>query len=155
MVFEGFSSLRVPVQDAVMAVQAGGQGPLLLLHGHPQTQAMWHAVAPALAQRFSVVTMDLRGYGDSSRPPSEERHQHYSKRAMAGDALQVMAALGHARFDVCAHDRGARVAHRLALDHPEAVRRMVLPDTAPALAMYRQTHEAFACAACAYWRWYR
>lgn len=156
MRFEGFEKLDVPVEGATIAVQASAaQGmerpPLLLLHGHPQTQAMWHAVAPALARRFRVVAMDLRGYGDSSRPPSDAGHQAYSKRAMARDALQMMAALGHARFDVCAHDRGARVAHRLALDHPQAVRRMVLLDIAPTLDMYRGTHEAFARA---YWHWF-
>jgi haloacetate dehalogenase len=149
---EGFDKLTVPVDGATIAVQVAGQGPaLLLLHGHPQTQAMWHAVAPALAQRFRVVTMDLRGYGDSSRPASDEQHLAYSKRTMARDARQVMAALGHAHFDVCAHDRGARVAHRLALDHAASVRRLLLLDIAPTLAMYRQTHEAFARA---YWHWF-
>ena len=150
--FDGFEQFVVPVQGARIAVRVAGQGrPLLLLHGHPQTQAMWHAVAPALTQRFRVVAMDLRGYGDSSRPPSDEQHEPYSKRAMASDALQVMAHLGHAQFDVCAHDRGARVAHRLALDHALQVRRLLLLDIAPTLAMYRQTHEAFARA---YWHWF-
>ncbi|HET7867514.1 MAG TPA: alpha/beta hydrolase [Burkholderiaceae bacterium] len=150
--FEGFDRLVVQVRGARIAVRVAGQGrPLLLLHGHPQTQAMWHAVAPALAQRFRVVAMDLRGYGDSSRPPSDERHEPYSQRAMAQDAVQVMSRLGHARFDVCAHDRGGRVAHRLALDHAQQVRRLMLLDIAPTLAMYRQTHEAFARA---YWHWF-
>ena len=150
--FEGFNQFVVPVQGARIAVRVAGHGrPLLLLHGHPQTQAMWHAVAPGLARRFRVVAMDLRGYGDSSRPPSDERHEPYSKRFMACDAVQVMTQLGHARFDVCAHDRGARVAHRLALDHAAQVRRLLLLDIAPTLAMYRQTHEAFARA---YWHWF-
>lgn len=150
--FEGFDQFVVPVQGARIAVRVGGQGPpLLLLHGHPQTQAMWHAVAPGLARRFRVVAMDLRGYGDSSRPPSDERHEPYSKRFMACDAVRVMTQLGHVRFDVCAHDRGARVAHRLALDHAAQVRRLLLLDIAPTLAMYRQTHEAFARA---YWHWF-
>jgi haloacetate dehalogenase len=150
--FEGFERLMVQTQAARIVVRTAGQGrPLLLLHGHPQTLSMWHAVAPALAQRFRVVAMDLRGYGDSSRPPSDERHEPYSKRAMAQDAVQVMSQLGHAQFDVCAHDRGARVAHRLALDHAPLVRRLMLLDIAPTLAMYRQTHEAFARA---YWHWF-
>jgi haloacetate dehalogenase len=150
--FEGFDRLVVQVQHARIAVRVAGQGrPLLLLHGHPQTQAMWHAVAPALARQFRVVAMDLRGYGDSSRPPSDERHEPYSKRAMAQDAVQVMSQLGHAQFDVCAHDRGARVAHRLGLDHAQQVRRLMLLDIAPTLAMYRQTHEAFARD---YWHWF-
>jgi haloacetate dehalogenase len=150
--FEGFERLVVQTQAARIAVRTAGQGrPLLLLHGHPQTLAMWHAVAPALAQRFRVVSMDLRGYGDSSRPPSDDRHEPYSKRAMAQDAVQVMSQLGHAQFDVCAHDRGARVAHRLALDHAPQVRRLMLLDIAPTLAMYRHTHEAFARA---YWHWF-
>jgi haloacetate dehalogenase len=128
----------------------GGSGPpLLLLHGHPQTHAMWHLVAPRLAPQFSVVMMDLRGYGDSDRPAVSE-HTH-SKRRMALDAFAVMQQLGHAHFDVLAHDRGARVAHRLALDHPGAVRRLMLLDIAPTLAMYEHTNDAFARA---YWHWF-
>lgn len=133
-------------------VRTGGQGePLLLLHGHPQTHAIWHRVAPALAQRFSLVIPDLRGYGDSSKPPGEPDHANYSKRTMALDMRRVMQALGHERFRVLAHDRGARVAHRLAVDHPAAVERLVLLDIAPTLAMYEQTTEAFARA---YWHWF-
>lgn len=105
---------------------------------------MWHGVADALAARFEVVAIDLRGYGDSSRPAPDPEHLAHSKRCMAADALSVMAQLGHARFDVCAHDRGARVAHRLAGDHPQAVRRLMLLDIAPTLAMYEGTTEAFA-----------
>ena len=130
----------------------GGSGaPILLLHGHPQTHAMWHQVAPALAKRFSVVMMDLRGYGDSVRPPSEPEHAAYSKRAMAHDAVAVMQHYGFERFGVLAHDRGARVAHRLALDHPAAVDRLMLLDIAPTLAMYENTSQAFATA---YWHWF-
>jgi haloacetate dehalogenase len=115
--------------------------------------AMWHRVAPALAlaQQFSVVLMDLRGYGDSARPAPDPQHQAHSKREMALDALAVMAHLGHARFGVLAHDRGARVAHRLAADHPLAVSRLLLLDIAPTLAMYTHTSEAFARA---YWHWF-
>jgi haloacetate dehalogenase len=132
--------------------RCGGTGePLLLLHGHPQTQAMWHRVAPALARQFSVVMMDLRGYGDSARPPAGEGSANYSKRAMAHDAIAVMRSRGFDRFKVLAHDRGARVAHRLAADHPQAVDRMMLLDIAPTLAMYERTNEAFARA---YWHWF-
>lgn len=130
----------------------GGQGaPLLLLHGHPQTHAIWHRVAPALAQRFTLVALDLRGYGDSGRPPADAGHVAHSKREMALDALAAMRHHGFERFGVLAHDRGARVAHRLALDHPQAVERMLLLDIAPTLAMYEQTGEAFARA---YWHWF-
>ena len=149
---EGFASLDLERDGVALKVRRAGQGmPLLLLHGHPQTHAMWHRVAPALAERFEVVLMDLRGYGDSGRPPAGEQSVAYSKREMALDALHAMRTLGHERFQVLAHDRGARVAHRLALDHPGAVERLVLLDIAPTLAMYRQTGEAFARA---YWHWF-
>ena len=130
----------------------GGRGaPLLLLHGHPQTHAIWHRVAPALAERFTVVAMDLRGYGDSGRPIDDAAHVAYSKREMALDCIAVMAHHGFARFGVLAHDRGARVAHRLAADHGDAVSRMLLLDIAPTLSMYENTSEAFARA---YWHWF-
>jgi haloacetate dehalogenase len=130
----------------------GGSGaPLLLLHGHPQTHAIWHRVAPALAERFTVVAIDLRGYGDSGRPAADAAHENHSKRAMALDALAAMRHHGFERFGVLAHDRGARVAHRLAADHPAAVERMLLLDIAPTLAMYEHTSEAFARA---YWHWF-
>lgn len=132
--------------------RSGGQGPpLLLLHGHPQTHVMWHRVAPALAQRFTVVMMDLRGYGDSGRPLSAANHLTYAKREMALDALAVMRHHGFEQFQVLAHDRGARVAHRLALDHPQTVERLMLLDIAPTLAMYENTSNAFARA---YWHWF-
>ena len=149
---EGFETLRMERDGVALHVRCAGQGtPLLLLHGHPQTHAMWHRVAPQLAQRFRVVAMDLRGYGDSGRPPAGEASSAYAKREMARDAVHVMRALGHERFQVLAHDRGARVAHRLALDHADAVQRMLLLDIAPTLPMYRQTTEAFARA---YWHWF-
>ena len=125
--------------------------PLLLLHGHPQTMAMWHRVAPVLARTRRVVLMDLRGYGDSGRPPAGEGSAAYAKREMARDAVALMQHLGHERFAVLAHDRGARVAHRLALDHPAVVTRLMLLDIAPTLAMYEGTTEAFARA---YWHWF-
>lgn len=132
--------------------RVGGQGaPLLLLHGHPQTHAIWHRVAPALARQFTLVMVDLRGYGDSGRPPTDADHRPYSKREMAKDALAAMRHHGFERFGVLAHDRGARVAHRLAADHPAAVERMMLLDIAPTLAMYERTDLAFASA---YWHWF-
>lgn len=148
----GFETLRLDRGGVALNVRRAGRGaPLLLLHGHPQTHAMWHRVAPELAQHFKVVLLDLRGYGDSGRPPAGEESAAYAKREMALDALEAMRQLGHARFQVLAHDRGARVAHRLALDHPQAVERLMLLDIAPTLAMYRGTTEAFARA---YWHWF-
>lgn len=151
--FPGFHLHRIETEPGVeIHALSGGSGPpLLVLHGHPQTHAIWHKLAPTLAARFSVVLADLRGYGDSSKPPGTPDHASYSKRTMARDMLHVMQALGHDRFDVLAHDRGARVAHRLAVDQPAAVHRLVLLDIAPTLAMYEQTTEAFARA---YWHWF-
>lgn len=151
--FPGFLAQRVPTEDGVeIQTRVGGNGPpLLLLHGHPQTHVIWHRVARRLAERFTVVLADLRGYGDSSKPAGTADHGNYSKRAMAGDMLSVMQSFGHQRFAVLAHDRGARVTHRLAADHPQAVQRIVLLDIAPTLAMYSQTTEAFARA---YWHWF-
>ncbi len=143
---------RVDHAGVHLQVRCMGNGPpLLLLHGHPQSHAMWHRVAPRLATRHRLVMMDLRGYGDSDRPAACPDHRAYSKRVMAEDAMAVMSAFGHERFGVLAHDRGARVAHRLAADHPNSVERMVLLDIAPTLAMYAQTSEAFATA---YWHWF-
>ncbi len=123
----------------------GGDGPpLLLLHGHPQTHLTWYKVAPVLARRFRVVATDLRGYGDSEKLPGGIEHRNYSKRAMAADQLAVMRALGHERFSVLAHDRGARVAHRMALDAAEAVDKLVVLDIAPTASMYALTNQAFA-----------
>ncbi|MCD2519049.1 alpha/beta hydrolase [Massilia sp. G4R7] len=150
--FPVFQHFTIDTDGATIAGVTGGSGPpLLLLHGHPQTHAIWHKVAPRLAERFTVVACDLRGYGDSSKPPAEPGHANYSKRAMAADMESVMAHLGFGRFAVMAHDRGARVAHRLLADHPQAVERAVLLDIAPTLAMYEQTGEAFARA---YWHWF-
>lgn len=150
--FPGFAPQRIPTPDGqhIQTLVGGNGPPLLLLHGHPQTSAIWHKVAPALARQFTLVLADLRGYGDSAKPAGDAEHANYSKRTMAADMLTVMQHLGHARFAVLAHDRGARVAHRLAVDHPGAVRRMVLLDIAPTLAMYEQTSDAFARA---YWHW--
>jgi haloacetate dehalogenase len=150
--FAGFRKDQRHVNAVDIAYRIGGSGPaLLLLHGHPQTHVIWHKVAEQLAAHFTVVAADLRGYGDSGKPPADEQHAHYSKREMARDAVELMRSLGFERFSVLAHDRGARVAHRLALDHPESVQRMVLLDIAPTLSMYTQTNEAFARA---YWHWF-
>jgi haloacetate dehalogenase len=151
--FPDFRSLQTEVAPGVTinAIVGGSGPPLLLLHGHPQTHAIWHKVAPALCERFTVVACDLRGYGDSSKPAGDKDHGNYSKRTMAADVLAVMRSLGFDRFKVLAHDRGARVAHRLAADHADAVQRMVLLDIAPTLAMYAKTTEAFARA---YWHWF-
>ncbi|TPG63428.1 alpha/beta fold hydrolase [Ewingella americana] len=150
--FEHFTQGRIAVNGTDIAYRIAGQGePLLLLHGHPQTQAIWHKVAPGLTTQFTVVLADLRGYGDSGKPEPDAEHLRYSKREMAQDQVELMQALGFNQFSVIAHDRGARVAHRLALDHPQAVKRMVLMDIAPTLAMYQQTNEAFARA---YWHWF-
>ena len=147
--FETFEVMRAGVR---LNARRGGRGqPLLLLHGHPQTHAMWHRVAPLLAGQFCVVMMDLRGYGDSGRPEPGDDSRAYSKREMALDALAVMTHCGFTTFRVLAHDRGARAAHRLAADHPHAVDRLMLLDIAPTLAMYERTSFAFAQA---YWHWF-
>ena len=130
--FEGFQRLDVQTSEVRIHLVKGGQGPpLLLLHGYPQTHAMWHKVAPALAQHFTVVAPDLRGYGDSGKPPGDPQHQNYSKRRMAQDQLEVMRALGFERFLVVGHDRGGRVGHRMALDYPERVLKLVVLDIVP------------------------
>jgi haloacetate dehalogenase len=150
--FKGFDRFDVTLGDVTLhGVRCGNGPPLLLLHGYPQTHAMWHLVAPVLAQTHTVIAADLRGYGRSSKPATTPDHAPYSKRAMAGDMVRLMAHFGHRRFAICAHDRGARVAHRLALDHPQAVDRMCLLDIAPTREMYAGTTAAFAQA---YWHWF-
>ncbi len=149
---DGFDQTRVPTSGAEINVRKAGSGPpLLLLHGCPQTHVMWHKIAPRLAERFTVVLTDLRGYGDSARPPSTDDHEPYSKRAMARDQVEVMAALGFERFAVVGHDRGARVTHRMALDHPESVTKAAVLDIAPTLHMYEHADMAFASA---YYHWF-
>ena len=141
----GFRWEDVDANGVRIRAAIGGSGPpLLLLHGHPQTHLTWFKVAPELAKRFTVVATDLRGYGDSEKLPGDTLHINYSKRAMAADQVAVMAALGFGRFDVVAHDRGARVAHRMALDHPDRIARLVLLDIAPTATMYAQTTKEFA-----------
>ena len=150
--FAGFQTAQRQVNGVHIAYRIGGSGPgLLLIHGHPQTHVIWHKVAEQLAEHFTVVAADLRGYGDSEKPAAVADHSNYSKREMARDSLALMRSLGFEQFSVLAHDRGARVAHRLALDHPQTVSRLVMLDIAPTLAMYAQTDEAFARA---YWHWF-
>jgi haloacetate dehalogenase len=150
--FPGFSTQRMRANGTEIHVVAGGAGPpLLLLHGYPQTHAVWHAIAPALARDYTVVCADLRGYGDSGKPVSDGAHAAYSKRAMAQDMMDVMRALGFPRFRLAGHDRGGRVAHRLCLDHPDAVERVAVIDISPTRTMFAETDQAFATA---YYHWF-
>ena len=150
--FPGFESHRVRTSGAEINCVMAGQGePLLLLHGYPQTHACWHQIAPALARRYTVVCADLRGYGDSSKPAGLADHSNYSKRAMALDMVELMAALGLPRFHLVGHDRGGRVAHRLAADHAERVQTLTVLDISPTLKMFERTDMAFAKA---YYHWF-
>jgi haloacetate dehalogenase len=150
--FPGFIRQRVRTSGATINLARAGEGPpLLLLHGYPQTHAMWHKLAPELSRDYSVVCPDLRGYGDSSKPRGEPDHANYSKRAMALDMAEVMAALGHRRFHVVGHDRGARVGHRLARDHAARVASLTVLDVSPTLKMYESTNLQFAKA---YYHWF-
>lgn len=152
--FDGFAELDVEVNGVHLRGRLssdGGKPALLLLHGHPQSHVMWHRVAPALAEDFFVVVPDLRGYGDSERPVPDAEHQSYSKREMARDAVALMEHLGRREFSVVGHDRGARVAARLAADAPERVHRAMLLDVAPTLDMYEATTREFAAS---YWHWF-
>lgn len=154
--FENFTLQRTAANGITINARVSndrGKPPLLLLHGHPQTHLIWHKVEPALSRHFSIVAADLRGYGDSDKPPSDAsvNHAPYSKREMAKDMVALMQALGFPRFKVLAHDRGARVTHRMLVDHADSVERATLLDIAPTLAMYEQTTMEFAKA---YWHWF-
>jgi haloacetate dehalogenase len=150
--FEGFELLRVDTGRIQVRVRYGGSGPpLLLLHGNPQTHAMWHLIAPRLAEDFTVVATDLRGYGDSSKPPTMPNHSPYSKREMAKDQVEVMRELGFERFSVCGHDRGGRVAYRMALDHPDRVAKLAVLDIIPTGEAFRRADMAFGLG---YWHWF-
>ncbi|MCG8914319.1 alpha/beta hydrolase [Actinokineospora sp. PR83] len=130
--FDGFALERIDVGGVVLRVRHGGHGPpVVLLHGHPRTHTTWHRVAPLLAERYTVVCPDLRGYGESDKPPTTADHAPYGKRAMAGDVRALMTALGHERFAVVGHDRGSYVAFRLAMDHPAAVTALAVLDSVP------------------------
>jgi len=148
----GFVQRRVRASGAAINLRIGGEGPpLLLLHGYPQTHVMWHKVAPQLARDYTVVCPDLRGYGDSSKPRGLPDHSNYSKRAMALDMVEVMESLGFVAFHLVGHDRGARVAHRLARDHGRRVRTLTVLDISPTLKMYESTNMQFAKA---YYHWF-
>ena len=150
--FEGFAHERIDVGAVDLRVRHGGSGPpIVLLHGHPRTHTTWHRVAPLLAKRFTVVCPDLRGYGESSKPADEPDHRQASKRAMAGDVVTLMRGLGHDRFAVVGHDRGAYVALRLALDHPGAVTRLVILDAVPIAEALQRADARFARA---WWHWF-
>jgi haloacetate dehalogenase len=150
--FEGFEEREFEGPDGSVFYRIKGDGPpLVLLHGYPQTSAMWHGVAPRFAQDYQVICPDLRGYGRSLKPATDAAHTPYSKRAMAEDVVALMDHLGHYRFLIGAHDRGARVAHRLAADHPERVIALSTLDIAPTREMYREAGSAFAHT---YWHWY-
>lgn len=151
-VFEGFTEQLVDADGITIRVRRGGAGPpVLLLHGNPQTHFMWHAVAARLSRDFTVVAADLRGYGDSAKPPTAPDHAPYSKRAMAADQVAVMRRLGFDRFCVAGHDRGGRVAYRMALDHPACVKKLAVLDIVPTLAAFRRTNAEFALG---YYHWF-
>lgn len=148
----GFETQRLSTSEVTINVCRGGHGPpLLLLHGYPQTHVMWHRVAPALAEQFTVICPDLRGYGDSDKPPGDTRHRAYAKRVMAADQLEAMRNLGFERFAVAGHDRGARVALRMALDYPDAVSRLVILDVVPTKTIYETIDQQRAATV---WRYF-
>jgi haloacetate dehalogenase len=147
-----FERAKIETSGATINLVHGGKGkPLLLLHGYPETHMMWHSTAPALAEFFHVVCMDLRGYGDSSKPESAPDHNSYSKRAMSGDCVEVMKSLGYKRFFVAGHDRGGRVTHRMALDYPDSIEAACVMDIAPTHTMFRRADKAFATG---YYHWF-
>ncbi len=145
--FEGFDQHRITTSGAEINLVVGGSGPpLLLLHGYPQSHVMWHKVAPLLAEEFTVVVPDLRGYGDSSKPPGDPDHANYSKRAMAQDQAEVMTQLGFDTFLLAGHDRGARVSHRLTKDHQQRVLKLATMDIIPTHRMFQVVNQAMATA---------
>ncbi|MBX3554091.1 MAG: alpha/beta hydrolase, partial [Pseudolabrys sp.] len=150
--FDDFALEHVQVRDGLLRVRHGGSGPpLLLVHGNPQTHAMWHRIAPALAKHFRVVCPDIRGYGGSLKPPATADHSLYAKREMARDLIELMAHFGFERFQVVAHDRGARISHRLALDHPAAVTKLAVLDIVPTIEHFERADMAFGLG---YYHWF-
>ena len=150
--FADFELTTIRVSDGELRLRHGGVGPpLLLLHGNPQTHVMWHAVAPDLARDHTVVCPDLRGYGGSFKPAPTADHAPYAKAAMARDMIELMDTLGHGRFDIVSHDRGARVAHRLAIDHPDRVRSLTVMDIIPTIEHFERADMAFALG---YYHWF-
>jgi haloacetate dehalogenase len=151
MLFDGFAARDLPTPRGDVHARVAGSGPpLLLLHGYPQTHLMWHAVAPALAERFTVVAADLPGYGASFRPPVSDDHASHSKRMLAEDLIAAMGALGFDTFWIAGHDRGGRVAYRMALDHPEVVASLVVLDIVPTGEIWARADDRFALG---YWHW--
>jgi haloacetate dehalogenase len=149
--FQGFEAFEIRTEESFLFVQRGGRGPpVLLLHGFPETHLMWRDIAPMLARRFTVVCTDLRGYGRSGCPPSRADHAPYSKRAMASELVAAMAKLGFERFGVAGHDRGGRVAYRMALDHPERLERLAVLDILPTLDVWSRADKRLALA---FWPW--
>jgi haloacetate dehalogenase len=152
IMFEGFERVRVEAEGAnINAVRGGAGPPVLLLHGSPQTLVMWHLVAPKLAEDFTVIAADLRGYGDSSKPESAPDHEPYSKRTMAEDQVAVMRHFGFERFALCGHDRGGRVGYRMALDHPEVVTKLAVLDIVPTWEAFSRADMSFGLS---YWHWF-
>src|SRR5437016_4565255 len=150
--FPGFKSMRINTSGATINAVVGGSGPpVLLLHGYPQTHVMWHKVAPGLAERFTVVAADLRGYGDSSKPADGVNHSGYSKRAMAQDQVEVMRHFGFDRFAVVGHDRGGRVTHRMLLDHSDRITKAAVIDIVPTHKVYHNVTKELATA---YYHWF-
>jgi haloacetate dehalogenase len=149
--FDGFTARDLPTERGTIHAMVGGEGPpLLLLHGYPQTHLMWHTSAPLLAERFTVVAADLSGYGASFRPAPADDHLPHSKRALALDQVQAMASLGHERFAVAGHDRGGRVAYRMALDHPDRVTALAVLDIVPTAEVWARADDKLALG---YWHW--
>lgn len=149
--FEGFTTARVETAGAVINLRRGGKGPPLLLRGYPEAHAMWHKLAPPLAEHFTMICLDLRGYGHSSKPPGGADHHGYSKRAMAADQIEVMEKLGFRRFQVVGHDRGARVVHRMCLDHSDRIERAAVLDVVPTAIVFAHTDKALATY---YYHWF-
>ncbi len=152
MLSKEFNKIQISTKGAAIFMEHGGSGqPLLFLHGYPQTHMMWHQVAPHFTSQFRVLCPDLRGYGDSAKPKSTPDHRFYSKRAMAQDMVELMDYFGYREFIVVGHDRGARVAHRLALDYPERVKKVCVMDIVPTYHMFKHTDQAFATG---YYHWF-
>lgn len=151
--FQGFTHKMIDVGEVTINTWVGGKGKeaILLLHGHPESYLIWRDIAPQLAQNYTVVATDLRGYGDSSKPRGLSDHSNYSKRVMALDQVKVMETLGFTRYHIVGHDRGGRVCHRLMLDYPEKVLTCTMMDILPTYDMYQQTNQEFATK---YWHWF-
>ena len=150
--FPGFKKILIKTSETNIFGVVGGSGPpILLLHGFPESHLIWHKIAPLLSAHYTLVITDLRGYGNSEKPDGGVNHKNYSKRSMAKDQVEVMSQLGYKSFKVLAHDRGARVAHRMALDYPTAIEKLVVMDIVPTYYLYTNTTKEFASA---YWHWF-